>query len=247
MQDYRFSNITLAEKSKRRNIKTKHVNARKSQKSLCIVPEQTHPHCLSITVASQQHSALWTEKHRKARGTHRKACGTHRKACGTHRKACGTHRKGCGTHRKACGTEKHVEHTEKHVEHTEKHVGHTEKHVGHTEKHVEHTEKHVEHAGMGKWPRKPSNNTTWTVLAHCYWWQKTKQGACHCCFGQCRSNEQCSERYKGIACFLFPTSKRSLEDCKARIRVCGRHHDQILDQHTSPALVRPLLSGRGWG
>ena len=57
----------------------------------------------------------------------------------------------------------------KHVEHAEKHVEHAEKHVEHAEKHVEHAKKkHVEHAGAGKRPGKPSNNTTYTVLAHRY-------------------------------------------------------------------------------
>ena len=98
---------------------------------------------------------------------------------------------------------------------------------------------------LASWACKPSNNTTWTVLAHHYWCQKTKQGAHHCCYGQCRSDEWYLEKYKRIAFFLFSKPKWRLKDCKAQIRACGQLHDQILDQHTWSALARPACQARG--
>ena len=56
--------------------------------------------------------------------------------------------------------------------------------------------------------------------------KKKKRGTRHCCFDQCRSDERCLKKCKGIAFFLFHKPKRGLEDCKAWIRACGRPHDQ---------------------
>ena len=68
--------------------------------------------------------------------------------------------------------------------------------------------------------------------------EKKAQGAHHCCFGQCCSDEQCPKKYKRIAFCLFPKPKQMLEDCKAWKRARGPPHDQILDQHTWSALAR---------
>ena len=64
---------------------------------------------------------------------------------------------------------------------------------------------------------------------------RTQRGALHCCFGQCRPDERCPEKYKGISLFPFPKPKRRLEDHKAWTRACSRH--------TRPASAR--LRGRG--
>ena len=76
----------------------------------------------------------------------------------------------------------------------------------------------------------------WDTLACCW---DVKQPTNN---NQCRQDERCPEKYKGIALFLFLKPKRRLEDCKAWIKACARLHDQILDQHTWSALARPLLS-----
>ena len=73
---------------------------------------------------------------------------------------------------------------------------------------------------------------------------KQTRGACHYCSDQCRSDERCPEKYKGIAFSLFPKPKQRMEDCKAWVRACGWPHDQIWDQHTWSALGR--LGGRAW-
>ena len=64
-------------------------------------------------------------------------------------------------------------------------------------------EKHVEHAGTSKRHIKPSNNTTWTVLAHGYWWQTKDEGLVIAVLAGCRLDEWCIEKYKGT---VFPFS-----------------------------------------
>ena len=71
-----------------------------------------------------------------------------------------------------------------------------------------------------------------------------KQGACHCCFGQCHSDEWCPNRSKGIAFFLFPKLKQRYEDCKAWIIACGRPHDQILDRDLTHMVCPCQARGR---
>ena len=107
----------------------------------------------------------------------------------------------------------------------------TEKHVEHAEKHVEHAEKHRKTRGTrGKargtrrkargtrmdWKTAPQEeqkhnvNSAGTTLLMA---ERTNDGARHCCFGQCRSDERCSEKYKGIAFFPFPKPKGRVEVC----------------------------------
>ena len=51
---------------------------------------------------------------------------------------------------------------------------------------------------------------------------RKKWGAQHCFFSQYCLDEQCPDKYRGIAFVLFPKPKRRLEDCKAFIRSCDQ-------------------------
>ena len=90
---------------------------------------------------------------------------------------------------------------------------------------VNHSEKHVEHAD-GKTASQAEQLHNVNSAGHIVTDSRKKRGARHCCFCQCRSDERCPEKYKGIAFSLFPKPKQRLEDCKAWIRACGRPHDQ---------------------
>ena len=127
--------------------------------------KQTHPRYLSITVASQQRSAICIQKH--------------------------------------------VQHTEKHVQHTEK--------ARATRRKARATRRKTTWNTQGQENGLASRKTSFLI-------GRKSEGLVGCCYGQCRSDERCPQKYKGIAFFLFPKPNRWVEDCKAWIRASGRPH-----------------------